>query len=127
VRRYAKARKLRFFSWTVDMPDETDLTCNPDSLARMARRKAFGEVAGPEGTIMTAHQASDKLIDSNDFGGVRFGNELRPLLTTSKDELKEFLLFENIRWRKSKEEQVSYYKIVSPFQRGLFQPELQVN
>jgi tRNA(Ile)-lysidine synthase len=83
-----------------------------ESVARNERKSFFKEVTQDESVkIFTAHQANDlsetiiwrlctgKMETHNQGIYVNSGNEIRPFLSSTKEDLKLFLNEENIDWR----------------------------
>ena len=83
-------------------------------MARNERKKIFSDLEKEGYVVLTAHHADDVAetliwrlcsgkMDGHEAGILfRTGNELRPFLTSRKDELKLFLSEEGLSWREDR-------------------------
>ncbi|MBU6375194.1 MAG: tRNA lysidine(34) synthetase TilS [Bdellovibrionales bacterium] len=109
VAELAESLKIPLILKTLD-PSAKPRGRSSEEWARIERKKIYRELAGPEGLVLTGHQA-DELCETllwrvftgaaeTHGAGILFreGNEIRPFLGTFKSELREFLLEEGVGW-----------------------------
>jgi tRNA(Ile)-lysidine synthase len=115
VETYCEDNGVRFRNYTLTVPTKKDLkNQSPELLARNERKKIYSDLEKEGYFVLTAHHSDDvaetliwRLCSGKMEGyeaGILFntGNEMRPFLTSRKDELKEFLSEEGLSWREDR-------------------------
>ena len=115
VREYANKNGIKFERHRLNPPTKQDLkNRSPEQLARTERKKIYADLGKRGFIVLTAHHADDaaetliwRLCSGNLEGnecGILFkvGNEVRPMITTSKEELIAFLKEQGLVWREDR-------------------------
>jgi len=112
VHEYAKRMEVPIHIFKLTKPTkEQSKRRSLEDLARIERKRIFSEVSCKDTVILTAHHSDDLAetllwrlcsgkMESHSKGIlVKSGNEIRPFLSSTKEELKMFLKEENLNWR----------------------------